>query len=262
MDGKIQANLTMQQFREYLAFYEQNQLLKNQFSISEKVDFGILDTKIVFDYQNKLFCMSKNLDKTIFEGKNLKSFIIKEDDTPLFEGSAQGIKHYISRVPEKVMALSPLISQFHMNKQLAQQLDKMNNDNQQNAANNYFDVPEPFHSFYVELHMNHPYWTVIQCDMRGPTFSSSDPDVNDYMQAYNENIEEMKKLVFALKTIAFSNAPDQSIGIGMTATPMNNTAAAPSADPIEDIKKFKDLMDRGIITQQEFEAKKKQLLGI
>jgi predicted Zn-dependent peptidase len=39
----------------------------------------------------------------------------------------------------------------------------------------------------------------------------------------------------------------------------NNSSAASSAD---EILKFKNLLDCGIITQEEFEVKKKQLLGI
>jgi len=41
-----------------------------------------------------------------------------------------------------------------------------------------------------------------------------------------------------------------------TATP----AAAP--DVVEEIQRFKALMDQGIITEEEFAAKKRQLLGI
>jgi predicted Zn-dependent peptidase len=39
----------------------------------------------------------------------------------------------------------------------------------------------------------------------------------------------------------------------------NSTNALSSA---EELKKFKELLDLGIITQEEFDAKKKQLLGI
>lgn len=39
-------------------------------------------------------------------------------------------------------------------------------------------------------------------------------------------------------------------------------AAAPVKDAAEEIKKFKELLDMGIITQDEFDAKKKQLLGL
>jgi len=38
--------------------------------------------------------------------------------------------------------------------------------------------------------------------------------------------------------------------------------ALPAVDPIAEIKKFKELLDMGIISQEEFAAKKKQLLGL
>ena len=44
-----------------------------------------------------------------------------------------------------------------------------------------------------------------------------------------------------------------------------NKANAPvvqQLSPAEELKKFKDLLDAGIITQEEFDAKKKQLLGL
>lgn len=52
--------------------------------------------------------------------------------------------------------------------------------------------------------------------------------------------------------------------------PINDTAkqsvtaatAAPAVDPIEQIKKFKELFDMGIISEEEFSAKKKELLGL
>jgi hypothetical protein len=39
-------------------------------------------------------------------------------------------------------------------------------------------------------------------------------------------------------------------------------APAPAASTADELKKFKDLLDAGIITQEEFDAKKKQLLGL
>ncbi|MBQ6677121.1 MAG: SHOCT domain-containing protein [Clostridia bacterium] len=37
---------------------------------------------------------------------------------------------------------------------------------------------------------------------------------------------------------------------------------APKSDIPEDLKKYKELLDSGVITQEEFDAKKKQLLGL
>lgn len=263
MENDKRINMSMQGLREYLAFYDQNQQLKNQFIISEKIDFGLLDTKIIFDYQNKLFCMSKNPDKTIFEGKQLKSFNIKEDNALLFQGSAEGIRRYASTVPERAMALAPQISQFMMNRQMARAIDKLDDGKENRTAPmQYFDIPEPFNAFNVELHLDHPYWTVIKCDMSGPQFSNDLPDVNDYINAYQENIKEIEKLVKAIKTVAFPGAPEQSVSFGVSNAQSVQSTIAPSVDAIEEIKKYKALMEDGVISQEEFNAKKRQLLGI
>lgn len=263
MESEQEDHLTMQGFREYLAFYDQNQLLKDKFVISEQIDFGLWDTKIIFDHQNKLFCMGKNPDKTVFEGKQLKSFTIKEDNAPLFEGSAKGIRRYASTVSERAMALAPQISQFMTTKQMARTMDKMD-DGKQNYSTPmpHFSVAEPLGAFNVELHFDHPYWTVIKCDMDGPRFDSHHPDVNNYLSTYQSSIRELEKMVAALGKVAFPEAPKQSIGLGAAGAQAAHTSLAPPVDAIEEIKKYKALMEDGIISQQEFEAKKKQLLGI
>ena len=45
-------------------------------------------------------------------------------------------------------------------------------------------------------------------------------------------------------------------------TVVTNQAAPAGGDTIEEIKKFKELLDAGIITEDEFAAKKRQLLGL
>jgi hypothetical protein len=263
MDADKESNLTMQGFREYLAFYNQNQILKDRFVVSERIDFGLWDTKIIFDYQNKLFCMSKNPDKTVFEGSQLKSFTIKEDNTPLFEGSAAGIRRYASTVTERVMAMAPQIAQVAASKRTARTLDRLDDGKANNSVPmQYFDIPEPFQAFNVELHFDHPYWTVLQCDMDGPRFDNTHPDVNDYLRSYQQSIEEIEKLVAALRVVAFPGAPEQSADLGSVGTQAVYTPAVPPTDAIEEIKKYKALMEDGIISQQEFDAKKRQFLGI
>ena len=49
------------------------------------------------------------------------------------------------------------------------------------------------------------------------------------------------------------------INVGGNTQTQTNTA---QVDPYEEVKKAKELLDAGIITQEDFEAKKKQLLGI
>ncbi|MEW9122279.1 MAG: SHOCT domain-containing protein [Thermotaleaceae bacterium] len=159
--------------------------------------------------------------------------------------------------------MTPQISQFIMNRQMARAMDKVDDGKQNNSTRMpSFDVPEPFHAFNVELHFDHPYWTLIQCDMEGPRFNNTHPDVNDYLRSYQRSMEEIEKLVVALRTVAFPGVSEQSIGLGAAGAQAVHIASTSPVDAIEEIKKYKTLMEEGIISQQEFDAKKRQLLGI
>lgn len=249
-------NMTLEDFRAYMAFRDENQQLKEKFQITQKVDLGWLNTKIVFDMNNRLLCMNKKLETTVFEGSQVKSFIIKEDSVPLLEGSAAGLRRYVSAVPTRAMAMEPQITMYRM--QLQAQRAQGTADKQPDIR---FDIPEPFQNFNVEIRFEHPYWDVFQADMKGPTFNNSDPDINCYLDEYHRDAATMEELAQALMQIAFPGASEQS-----TATAAGvMTAAAPAAAPVDavaEIQKFKALMDQGVITEEEFAAKKRQLLGI
>ena len=71
---------------------------------------------------------------------------------------------------------------------------------------------------------------------------------------------------YADKIVDYSRCPschsnDISEIEDVKANQVNNTPA-PTTSPVEEIKKYKELLDMGIITQEEFDIKKKQLLGL
>ena len=43
---------------------------------------------------------------------------------------------------------------------------------------------------------------------------------------------------------------------------VNVVSSAPAISPADELLKYKGLFDAGVLTQEEFEAKKKQLLGL
>lgn len=45
-------------------------------------------------------------------------------------------------------------------------------------------------------------------------------------------------------------------------SPVQTTASTQTTSNVDELKKYKELLDQGIITQEEFNAKKKQLLGL
>lgn len=264
------SNMTIETFKEYMAFREENAKLKEKFVKSEMIDFGLLDTKLVFDYQNKFLCLDKNLNATIFEGKHIVSFSILEDTMPLFEGNPAGLRRYVSTVPSRVLTLAPMIDQFLMKKRM----------NKQTGQNDTIDIPEPFRNFNLVIRFEHPYWNEFKADMGAPFFLNNNPSIEDYMRDYNEKVATMEKLARALMKIAFNGTAEQLIdsgvsGIGVPVTiqgtfgstmgaPVGTmqTAGTSSEDAVEAIRKFKDLLDQGLITEEEFNAKKRQILGI
>lgn len=272
-DG-VENQMTLEEFRTYRSFREENQKLQQQFQITQQVDFGWLDTKIVFDTNHRLMCMDKGLGKTIFEGHNIKSFSIREDEEPLFEGSEQGLFCYVSSVPNRVKALKPVMDQFRMQAQIhadmenmidrIERLDGVEDDQYHYNSSPSFNIEGPFKKFYVELQMDHPYWTSFSMDKNAPTFNGSDPSIRDYLDSYKESVTMLEQLARTLKAIAFPDAPEQTIDLTDTSNELGGNAVAASApvDAVEEIQRYKSLMDQGIITEEEFTAKKRKLLDI
>jgi len=71
----------------------------------------------------------------------------------------------------------------------------------------------------------------------------------DYISAFNTAQETMSSLDIILR----QEEADQQ---------MKSAAPASGADPMDQIKKLKELLDMGAITQEEFDAKKKDILGL
>lgn len=258
---KDKEDMTMEQFRQYRAFREENQALKDQFTISQKVDFGAFDTKLVFDFDHRLFCMDQHLGKTVFRGGEIKSFAIQEDGAPIFEGGPQGLVRYESIVPERLTMMAPQLNQILMQKQLEDQLN-VGRDPDHRPAPRFYDIPEPFKKFQVSIYVDHPYWSLLECDRSGPTFDNDYPDVNDYMNRYQEGYWLMENLAQCLMTVAFPDAPAEGAQQGAQQETQPAAAAAPAQDAVSQLKQYKQLLDDGVITQADFDAKKKQLMGL
>lgn len=74
-------------------------------------------------------------------------------------------------------------------------------------------------------------------------------------QSYETAYNKAQEIIALLTVILQKNKGEQQ----NAAAAQNN---APSADTADEILKFKKLLDAGAITQEEFDAKKKQLLGL
>ena len=209
--------------------------------------------------------MKDSLASTIFEKNCIKSFVIREDCTPLFEGSAAGLLCYTSTVPERAAALSPVLQQIR----LAEERERWErerarqNGNDQYISSSYCpDIEEPFEKFVVEIQCEHPYYEVLTAEKQGPSISNSTLGIKWYLDEYQKSVEIMGQLARALMELAFPGAPEQRVGGNVTMVGQNAAAPAAAADIVAEIQRFKELVDLGVLTEEEFAAKKRQLLGI
>ena len=203
IDAQNGNDFTMEQFLKYRDFREQNQALREQFRVDEIVEFGFLSEKFVFDYEHSLFCMDKNLNKTIFHGSELKSFMISEDGAPLLEGSAKGFIHHESRVPQRIDELLPQVNQMLIQRQMQESMERLaNRDKEVRPSYTSIDIPEPFKKFYIKLYLQHPYWSLYEFERTGPVIIGDVPDLNQYRIEYNESVQHLETLANALARVA------------------------------------------------------------
>lgn len=94
----------------------------------------------------------------------------------------------------------------------------------------------------------------------------------DFGASQNRNaMRDSNRLIFCSGMFSWANANDFASSLGGKirkamdayknfAEEENSSSGAISA--ADELKKFKDLLDTGVISQEEFDAKKKQLLGL
>ena len=264
MPDDMKNALTMESLREYLSFYGENRQLASQFQVSAQVGLSPFRGESVFDFENRLFCMDPDLKKLVFHGEAIRGFTISEDRAVIFEGTPQGLKCHESGTIAKVQLMAPQAAMIQMQRRMEreqQMRDQMDGDKDgQNRSiyHEYVDFPEPFKNFNINIRLHHPYYSCIAFKHSGPTILGSDPDIPGYIREYEEDFERMRFLADALMRVAFpgaryldSGAPAAAAGIPVQ-----------PVDTISEIKKYKELLDGGIITQDEFDAKKRQLMGI
>lgn len=261
----VENRMTLEDFKTYRAFREENQLLSADFRVNEHPRFSFYEFAI--DTQRRLFCTTLQLNKTIFKGDEIKSFTIWEDSNPLFEGSPSGLVCYPTQAPDVARSLEIPIAQYRMQRELframEEQAERQDPEHRRpRPTEPRFDVPEPVDKYYLEIHFEHPYWSEFREDETGPRFSSWDPSVAEYLRDYDEQYRKLEYLARSLMAVAFPGAPERAADAYDADPQTGGTSAAAPVDTVTEIKKYKELLDQGIITEEEFTSKKRQLMGI
>ena len=256
--------MTIDDFKQYIQFYEDNQALRDKFEENYSFNFGLFGGDLVLDIFHGLFRVNCDKDSLAFQADNLKSFRILEDSRVLFEGNHQELKHYDSKVPEKVKQLEPQIAQFQMQMreyEMFERLERMHeeNDKDDNHYHEYhprpsFDVASPADTFHVELTFDHPYWDNIMWDWTGVSFDSDSPSVEAFLSCYEDKTESLHTLALNLAHLMNPNVKEMTAGEKKQAAKqetgfLEEQKQSSESDTIEQLQKYKGLLDAGVITE-------------
>lgn len=269
------SSMAVETFREFVAYYNDNASLRSAFQESYQYSFGIFGGAISLDVPHSLLRFDTADNAVVFEASSLRSFCILEDAAPLFEGTRDALICHQSAVPARVRGMGPEISRFLMEQRQYEQMERMNEMLEKQARDagksyspTYCPAPDidrlkPFEKIYLKIEMDQPYWSGCQYAQGAPGFSTIDPTIAGYLRDYEAQAERLRELAGQLMHILNPSAPerqaDTQAAPGMYAAP---AASSAPTDVVAEIQKYKALLDSGVITEAEFTAKKRQLMGI
>lgn len=270
--------MTLADVRAYIAYYDQNAALRNLYHETLFVPCGGWNDQMSVDMDHRLFRIRMKGDAMVFEASCLRGFRILEDERVLYESAPDGLRYYPSNVPARAEDLAPAIAQFQMQYQQYEHMEEMEKlmkeqSGGKTSSSTFSRMDRPrftqqvIDQIYIELTMDHPYWggTHKKEYPKTPHFSDTYPNVDNFLKSYNKQIELLHTLALDLMSFIDPNAQEIQVGDVPQSTPMGRSApqtVAVVTDPVKEIQRYKDLLDSGAITEEEFTAKKRQLLGL
>lgn len=265
---------SMASLEEYFAVFDENSALRQSFQQSYQHEFGILGGSICLDTTHRLLRLGSSDNAFVFEPENIKLFRISEDSSPLFEGTKDALVCYQSTAPDRARNMGREIDRFRLEvrqceqmKHMEEQMERQAKDRGDTYISRYISFPDvstlnPFQKYYVYIELDHPYRKMKkEFKETGPGFSDYDTSIQGYLRAYETASGEMRALADNLMAVLNPDAPKRQAG--PQAAPASAAAESrPVTDPVAEIQRYKELLDSGVITEDEFSAKKRQLLGI
>ena len=281
-DG-VQETMTVDGFREYINCHDANKPLRDSFTETYRYNFGFFKGALRLDLDHQLLRIGDSDAAFAMEPANVKSFRILEDGNVLYEGEKGNFQSYKSDIKERLNELKPRIDEYRMLRQQYEMMEEMRRNMEENSRRDDrrndpdyrdyrdrvmepdFNIPDPVEKFAVEITFEHPYWKHFYKETGAPKFDTDHPSTIDYLDAYTQKTEELYALAQNLMQIIDPQAQEKVIDPNVST---QNVQSAPQAAPVQTedptvvLPKYKALLDAGVITEEEFAAKKKQLLGL
>lgn len=266
-DGALD-RMSVSNLKQYMTVYEENRPLRERFHPTYRYTFELPSDSFVVDAEHRLFRLRASDDSFVMTAASLASFRITEDGRVLFDYQDGALRYHKSDATEKAAAMQPLIRQFLLRKQQYENKDERQRIRAEHRDKNSgpsdieptFDVVAPVRKFALELALRHPYRTSFRKEISAPDFNRHQPSAEDYVREYESKVAELRGLANALAHVV--DPACREVTPDNSAAPAAAVAAPAASDTASELRKYKELFDSGVITQEEFSAKKKQLLGI
>ena len=260
-----------------------NKPLRDSFTETYRYDFGFFKGSLLLDMDHQLLRLGVVDTAFALEPSDIKSFRILEDGEVLYEGEKGNFRSCKSDIKERLNELKPRIDEYRMLRHQYEMMEEMRRSMDENNRRDDrredldhrdyrdrvnepdFNIPNPVEKFAVEITLDHPYWKSFYKETGAPKFDSNQPSTIDYLDDYTQKTEGLHALAQNLMQIIDPQAQEQVIDPhASTRSTQSAPQAAPvqAEDPTVALPKYKALLDAGVITAEEFEAKKKQLLGL
>ena len=270
-DG-VQDSMTVDDFREYINCHDANKPLRDSFTETYRYNFGFFKGVLVMDLDHQLLRLGTSDAAFAMEPSNIKSFRILEDGNVLFEGEKGNFRSYKSDIKERLKELKPRIDEYKMLRHEYEIMEELQRNREENGRRDDldyrdrvmepdFNVPNPVEKFAVEITLEHPYWKNYYKETGAPKFNTEHPSTIDYLDDYTQKTEELHSLAQNLMQLIDPLVQEKIIEPA-SAQGKAPAVSAPAEDPTVALPKYKALLDAGVITEEEFAAKKKQLLGL
>lgn len=272
MESSMMPKLTINELWTHLDYRKANADKFASFTDTEQHGVGRYAI-LHMDVEKKLFYIAEGRPSNppVFEYAELVSFGLMEDGRTVAQCNAGGYELSSSAIETYVIPVKPLVKP-----RAAKPAATVTGASDAEAKPEAPD--KPIDSLRLSITVNNPYWKVLNYNIALPELDSEDELrrwVSDYKALLSTALEACEALsrIMGVKTrqqiaaeVKEKAEAIEAIQSAQAAAKEAENAAkeaknANEAASIEMLKKWKELLDMGAITQEEFEAKKRELLS-
>lgn len=242
MENRIKNNLTLEQLKEHFEYRKQNEEKHKSFTDSVVLPVGM--TALHVDIEKKLwfiplYMLGNIKNAPIFAFDELVEFSLMEDNMAVERGNE---REYVT-LPSVLSGAGAMGFANALNS-IAHTLNHLNGK-EDNNSNDNDNTRAPIQDIELKIVVSNKYWQNFEVGIGAPALH--DNNMNRFIREYNE-----KRAITSVVTQELMKFFPKSSNI--SGVDINNE--------VDQIKKFKELLDGGIINQDEFDKKKKQILGL